>query len=268
MAGQRVNATYVDLVPDRTMTAQRTGPVEVRDSLDLDADGRFDLQINPIVTSVNFPSFSESRIMPLHNDVAIYSTSQGPVIIQFASNDTIQERMRQAYPQLPNVWSSRSTMYANIPPWLTRTGNNPAGIQNYGYWVGGQDGYVGVRLRSGTTGAWRYGWVRAQTIVNSTVSATIVVKDYALTNLALSQRSTLALGWQVSPVPTTAWISIKPPTPVSGQLTVVDAVGRVRLSAQFSPANAQFDLSGLPAGVYFMRLKTAREIFTQRIIKQ
>ncbi|MBF9143562.1 T9SS type A sorting domain-containing protein [Hymenobacter properus] len=269
LPGQRAGATYVDLIPDKTVAAQRPGTTEAKDSLDLDADGRYDLRINAVVSTVNFPSFSESRVMPLHDNVSIYSSSQAPAILRFAGNDTIQQRIPQPNPPLPpNAWGSRSTIYAYGPSWLTRAGNNPAGIQSFGYWLDGQDGYLGIRLRSSTTGSWRYGWVRIQAITNSTNSTTIVVKDYALANLALAQRTASAAGWQVAPIPATAWVTVKPPTPTSGQITVVDALGKVHLSGSFSPTNARFDISGLAAGVYFMQIKTTREAFLERMVKE
>jgi hypothetical protein len=269
LAGQTASTTYVDLLPDKAVSAQRSVLNEAQDSLDLDADGRYDLRLNPVVSAASYPSYAESRIMPMHDDVAIYSSSQSPYIIRFAGADTVQQRIQQPNPTIPpNVWGSRSTIYQYGSSWLTLAGSNPAGSQLFGQWLDGQDGYLGVRLRNGPAGTWRYGWVRVQSPAVSTGSATIVIKDYALSSTALSQNTASSRGWHIYPIPTADWLTVKPPTPATGQLIVVDAVGRARLSAPLSTTGNQLDISSLAEGVYILQIKTATQTTTERIIKQ
>ena len=267
-AGQPAGATYVDLVPDRVLSASKAGPNNVPDSLDLDADGRFDLRVAAYTNTSNFPSESEVRVLPLHDNVAIYSSSLAPLIRGFASGDTIQQRILEPIPPYaPYVWGSRSTIYPYSTSFLTRVGNNPAGIQNYGAWLGGQDEYLGVRLRASAGSAWRYGWVRLQvTALTNPVSVTI--KDYALANTVLTARSATAAGWQIYPSRVAEYLTVQPPLATPGTLLLLDVCGRQQLSLPLTGTRQQLDLSALAAGVYLLRLQTAAGGFVQRIVKQ
>lgn len=270
LAGQTAGATYVDLVPDKVLTATKIGVNNRLDSLDLDADGRFDLRFATSTNTSNFPSEWETRVLPLHDNVAIYSASQSPVIAGFTLNDTIQQRIAQPRPTLPpNVWGSRSTIYPYGFSYLTHQGNNPAGLQLYGAWLDTQDHYLGVRVRKSAAGGWRYGWVRLQVSnPNSSVTLTLVVKDYALGTTLLAQRPARTAGWQLYPVPTTGILTVQSATATTGQLTVSDAQGRVHLRRAFAGTSQQLDLAALAVGLYLIRLETSAGSFSQRIARQ
>ncbi|MVN77919.1 T9SS type A sorting domain-containing protein [Hymenobacter sp. HMF4947] len=268
LAGRAAGATYVDLVPDKVLVARKTGVSNALDSLDLDADGRFDLRLAAYTNTSNFPSEAETRVLPLHDNVAIYSASQAPYIVAFASNDSIQQRMAQPSPTAPpNVWGSRSTIYPYGSSFLTRFGNNPAGIQSFGYWLGGQEHYLAVRLRTGLAAGWRYGWVRLQ-VTNTADPVSLTIKDYALGSSVLAQQPARAAGWQIYPVPTTQLLTVQAAIATTGRLTIGDVCGRVHLSTSFTGTSQQLDLSALAAGLYTLRLETSTGNFTQRIAKQ
>lgn len=65
VAGRAAGATYVDLVPDKVLVARKTGVSNALDSLDLDADGCFDLRLAAYTNSSTFPSEAETRLLPL-----------------------------------------------------------------------------------------------------------------------------------------------------------------------------------------------------------
>lgn len=267
LAGQAVGATYVDLAPDRVLTATRTAS-NTSDSLDLDADGRFDLRFAAYTSTSTFPSELETRVMPLHDNVAIYSASQAPLVVGFISNDSIQQRIAQPSLTLPpNVWSSRSTIYPYGSSYLTHQGNNPAGLQSSGAWLGGQDRYLGIRLRSSAAAGWRYGWVRLQ-VTNYAIPVTLVIKDYALGGTLLAQQPARVAGWQLYPVPTTGLLTVQAATATTGLLTISDAQGRVHLRQAFAGTSQQLDLAALAAGLYLIRLETSTGSFSQRIARQ
>lgn len=83
------------------LTATKAGVNNRLDSLDLDADGRFDLHFAAYTNISHFPSESETRVLALHGKVAIYSASQAPSIAGFTSNDSIQQRIGQPSATLP-----------------------------------------------------------------------------------------------------------------------------------------------------------------------
>lgn len=263
LAGQTVGATYIDLIPDRVVSTTRTAN-NILDSLDIDADGRFDLRFDASYFTTSFSSLAETRTLPLHDNVAIYSASKSPLVFSFTSNDSIQQRIAQPSPTLPpNVWGSRSTIYGTSS--FTISASSPAGGQSYGAWLDGKDHYMGVRLRASAAGDWRYGWVRLQATSNST----LVIKDYALSgSTPLAQQPAQAAGWQFYPVPATNLLTVQAATTTTGQLTLSDAQGRVHLRQAFTGLRQQLDLSALAAGLYLVRLETSAGSFAQRITKQ
>jgi len=265
VAGQKFGITYVD-IPDIPLGAATSGPYTQLDSLDLDADGRFDLRFTAYASSSSFES--AARVLPLHDNVAIYSGSQSPVIVGFALNDSIKQRIAQPTPTLPpNVWSSRSTIYPSAPSYLTYEAYSPPSSQSYGNWLDAKDHYMGVRLRSTAAAGWRYGWVRIQ--VYSYANAVIfTVKDYALSPILLAQQPARAAGWHLYPVPTNNLLTVQSATAATGQLILSDAQGRVHLRQAFTGTSQQLDLSALAAGLYLIRLQTSAGSFTQRITKQ
>ncbi|TGE17566.1 T9SS type A sorting domain-containing protein [Hymenobacter elongatus] len=141
------------------------------------------------------------------------------------------------------------------------------GVQSFGAWLDGQDGYLGVRLR--TNDVWRYGWVRVQVASVATDQLTIIVKDCALPNTVLGKQSARATGWQIYPVPATDQVLVlAPATAGPGHITISDACGRRHVAAVLAGPRQSLDLSGLAAGVYVLRTATPTGSFTQRITKQ
>ncbi|MDO7874047.1 T9SS type A sorting domain-containing protein [Hymenobacter sp. ASUV-10] len=269
VAGSTTNARYINLRPNKVLAGQRPGVNQSTDSLDLDGDGRFDLQLTAVVSTVNFPSYAEAQVHPRHDDVALYSSSQAPALVAFAAADTIQARGPQPASSLPpNTWGSRSTIYPYGPSWLVRLNNNPAGNQSYGMWLGGQDHYLGLRLRAG--GSWRYGWLRLLVQTTGTDRLIIIIKDYALGNAVLAAAAAPSQPWQVHPTPTHDWLRIDlPPTATLRQLRLLDVCGRPVLTPAQLPADARLDLRALPAGTYLLhgQLTDGRQL-TRRIVKQ
>lgn len=70
------------------------------------------------------------------------------------------------------------------------------------------------------------------------------------------------------PNPTSDAVSVELPTEGAYRVYVIDAVGRVRKSVIFEGTKSQIDLSELPAGLYFVRVNTAEQVYNRRIIKQ
>lgn len=70
LAGQVAGATYVNVVPAKRLSATLAGDHAQTDSLDLDADGRFDIQLK-VALSTNLYPFVMSSVRALHNDAAL-----------------------------------------------------------------------------------------------------------------------------------------------------------------------------------------------------
>ncbi|MCB2379643.1 T9SS type A sorting domain-containing protein [Hymenobacter sp. BT635] len=266
LTGDIMPSRYTDLVPDQVLTARRAGPNIVSGLLDLNQDGRNDLEFTAYASSSSFPTDAEARLMPLHDDIRLYTDIQTPMIARFVPGDTIQHNIRQPNPLVPSrMWANRSTIYPYGFSWLTRLGSNPAGSNRFGNWLTTEDGYVAIRLMSLTVD--RMGWVRVQVSAVTTEQLTITVKDFSLSNVVLGQQKATQAGWQIYPVPAADYLMLQAPAATTGHLTVYDALGKPHLASSFTGTRHQLDLSALAAGMYVIRIETAAGTFTQRVTK-
>ncbi|MDO7887408.1 T9SS type A sorting domain-containing protein [Hymenobacter cheonanensis] len=275
LAGQTAGATYVDVVPDKRLSATLAGDHSQKDSLDLDGDGRFDLQFRVSLSTSLYPNVMSS-VRALHDDVALAQYTYVDYVKNYLSRDTIQQRLVNAFPALSiePVWVDKASIkYDYSAGRLTYKTGSPGGPQGSGLWLDGKDGYTAVRLRTTALGPWRYGWVRLQVLpainlsTNDYSEVTILVKDYAFTTTVLATWPASAAGWQLTPIPTAERLTVTAPAATTGQLVLRDVCGRVCLAADFAGKQQQLDLSTLAAGVYVLRITTAAGSLVQRVVK-
>lgn len=76
---------------------------------------------------------------------------------------------------------------------------------------------------------------------------------------------TNGLSCKVYPNPFTNWLRIECLTPIHS-IEIVDLQGRIVYSEAFS--QAKIDLSHLPAGFYILKVKSGKQVFQQKLIKQ
>ncbi|WP_165822135.1 T9SS type A sorting domain-containing protein [Hymenobacter edaphi] len=122
-------------------------------------------------------------------------------------------------------------------------------------------------MRAGN--AWRYGWVRLTML--DLFSSHFQVDAYALQAVPLAALpAQQAAAWQVYPVPAGEQLTIQPPAGGAARATLLDNLGRA-VAAPVELAGgrpAQLPLSGLPAGLYLLRVETPQGSFTRRVQKQ
>jgi len=265
VAGQTTGGSYSDISPDISLSATPVfangtagSNVLKIQTLDLDGDGRADLQFvaSGSITAGSLYQTYGTGVQMLHTDVQSYAS------IALRSTDTIQQRLtRPDATGQPGAWGAASTFTSYVYNPL-----NPANSVR-GDWTDKQDHYLGLRLRSNAAAAWRYGWLRVQ-VTSSSLPASLLAKDYALTAQTLAVLPPQAASWQLYPTHVADKLIIEPPSPAAqGQATVYDLGGRPLLRAALSGRKQLLELAGLAAGVYVVRLETPAGSFAQRISK-
>lgn len=262
LAGQTTSVNYASFTPAISLVANSSynngaGGGEIKtQSVDLDGDGRFDVEFRAygnMQVPTLYQSFSNTA-SALHTDVQFYGS------VSLSTTNVIQQSMSYAN-------STGSVGSWGTSAVFTNYYFNPTTPNSYtGDWVDKQDHYIGIRLRSSASAAWRYGWIRVQ-VTSYNGPASLLVKDYALTNTALAVQSAQAAGWQVYPTYVTGQLTIVPPAAAVAQLTLRDLCGRVQLQAVLPATSSQLDLSALAAGVYVLELEAKAGRFSQRISK-
>ena len=73
--------------------------------------------------------------------------------------------------------------------------------------------------------------------------------------------------WMLAPVPARQFIQVTLPEDQTGTFTVLDLMGRTRIEQTGVQGSERIDLSGLPAGTYFMRGRVGTRKQIQKFIK-
>ena len=78
-----------------------------------------------------------------------------------------------------------------------------------------------------------------------------------------------SISLKIYPNPSSSQVTIETSTvPVNGQLSIMNLNGQEVLSRQITEPKPQLDISGLPSGVYFVRLTSQGMVKVGKIIKQ
>lgn len=275
LAGQTVGATYTGLALTKTLHVQLQYPSAVNyvasDSLDLNADGRFDLRFSIFGNTPSGPGTSWAfwgTLKVLHSNVNALTHSEVSTVKNLSYGDTIQVKTFNTPTPHPFIWTSNPTR-----DYMLCSASSISSAANYGLWMDGQDGYLAFRIRPNSLGQWRYGWVRMQALpvqynVIKYGYMDIIIKDYALTTGILNGRAAMAAGWQIYPTLVADHIQVQSPLATTGNLTITDACGRLLQHAQLAAAGQQLNLSALAPGLYFLHVQTATGSFVQRLVKQ
>jgi|GEM_PF-3274335 len=242
-----------------------------RDSLDLDQDGRFDVRFTAsryyLFTPAapgSYPDVRDRRsttITLLHNDVQLLLGGRYITPFAFASGDSLSATSGSisAY----GTW----WQYSNLASDLYSSSASRLGVGYSGYWSTSQYKYIGIRLRAGNR--WRFGWINVQ-IPQLQPTPTINIDSYALQSTALAVRQVTGGNeqWQLFPVPALDHARIQFRQPTSGELCVLDALGRPVQRTTLHQQTAQLlDLTSLPAGMYAIQLTTTAGRSWQRLQK-
>lgn len=84
LAGQTAGATFVNLMPAKRLSATLAGDHVKTDSLALDADGRFDIQLK-VALSTNIYPYVQALMRELHNDAALAEYPNPDYVKHYAS---------------------------------------------------------------------------------------------------------------------------------------------------------------------------------------
>lgn len=268
-AGQTTGLAHYVLQPAFVMDARRNqgaSSTNLRDSLDLDKDGRFDITFsislwaNPSINNPNAFPYASTWIDVARSTemLKIYNTSgnyhfPGPVALVLGDiiEDTNAPYSNTTTPPIP-TWAPTP----NRGGMLSHEFYTPMGTQIGGSWRDMQPHYIGFRFRNGA--GWRYGWLKVQ-LSNITAGSrsTLTITEYAVqTSTALSVRSATKLSVHFFPNPTRDVLHI--PVTEKGRLTIFDTVGKAVLSQDLTGQLEQsVSVSTLPAGSYFVDIQSS-----------
>ncbi|UYZ57531.1 T9SS type A sorting domain-containing protein [Hymenobacter latericus] len=276
VAGQVSGLWHEVLVPERVLSSTLTyagpnTPLNTRrlDSLDVDADGRFDVFLSTDATlqAGKYPVASAHAWIS-GGEILKTQTTFKPTAVALAGGASIQD---SAQPFVPGsaipTWAA-ATINGQTDSQLTLAleASNPGGLQRIGEWRDGAPHYLGFRLGNAATG-YRYGWLLLQASVLYS-GCTLKATAYAVQQqTALPNKSAAAIhGFETSPNPVQQTLVAQ--VPVAGQLQIFDALGRRYHTQPVQAGPWQVDTAGWPAGLYFVSLTTRQGRVVQRVLKQ
>jgi hypothetical protein len=150
--------------------------------------------------------------------------------------------------------------------WASSYGNTNLPITSE--WVNIGDHYLGFTLVNSQDTI--YGWVRVNVTMSNSLYTT-TVRDYALNkypSLGI-ERNNSRIGFSTGPNPAGDKIYIVMNPPIDdGTLTVSDINGQELIKQKTMPGETTIDISSLRSGMYFIMVKSGKEVLVRKIIKE
>ena len=76
------------------------------------------------------------------------------------------------------------------------------------------------------------------------------------------------LQMKIYPNPAGSWLTIQLSSSATGQATIYDVIGKTVVQTELQNSRQTIDVSGLPEGLYFVRLTVGNKSVTKKIIIQ
>lgn len=238
--------TYTDIDPD--YAGAENGATY---DLDLNNDGIVDFKIN--YTS-NGPSFK--LMINANSSNAIAGTYLNPPY------------------KYPSVLEANAEIGADFPfTWVT--GNYQTLATSgyfgapYGYWFGAVDGYMGLRLKLGTSDY--YGWLRMDVAENG---RSFLVKDYAYEStpgdsILAGNTGNVGIGSFSESIykifAADQQVHVQVPQHTAGAITITNLLGSTVISIPINATEMTINLANQPAGIYLVSIFQDGETYTRKI---
>ena len=267
-ASANAQIVYTDVIPDivKTCSLPGTGICSEMDSIDLNNDGIFDLQLSLQTKNIARPNGLRSgfvKVSPLHGS-AIATNSSGPLYRNL--NDVI------------NSGGSWSTTADQIL--ISRSITNTGGTLVTGNWTAATDEFLGLTLVSGSQSY--YCWVRlnVSVVISGSTSATFTLKDYAynsIPNQAILAGQTTATGIiensfassiNLFPNPATNHLTVAlGSNNKKVEVTIADITGKVIYTTIATDTQkVEVNTKDFAEGIYTVQIQTADFIATKRLV--
>lgn len=149
--------------------------------------------------------------------------------------------------------------------WASSYGNT--GLPITSEWVNIGDRYLGFTLVNPQDTI--YGWVRVNVTMSNSIYTT-TVREYALNKYPMGiDGNNSNVGFSAGPNPAGDKIFIVIPQPmIDGILVVADINGQELIRQKITSGKTTIDISSLRSGMYFITVKSVKEILTRKIIKE
>ncbi|AYA37264.1 T9SS C-terminal target domain-containing protein [Hymenobacter oligotrophus] len=276
VAGQVSGLQHQVLTPERVLTSALTyaggnTPLNTRrlDSLDVDADGRFEvfLATDATLQAGKYP-IASAVVWIRGGEILKTQTTFRPTAVALPSGAPIKDSTLPFVPGSSAPTWAPATIGGYTDPELALAleASNPGGLQQLGEWRDGAPHYVGFRLGTASAG-YRYGWLLLQASVLYS-GCTLRAAAYAVqprTALPAQPAAELA-AFRAGPNPVLQTLHLQ--VPAAGLLHIHDALGRRYYGQPTGAGPLQLDVAGWPAGLYFASLTTDNGRVVHRLLKQ
>ncbi|MBN8679927.1 MAG: T9SS type A sorting domain-containing protein [Chitinophagales bacterium] len=222
---------------------------QLQDSLDLDMDGRYDLDF--WVEAAKVPDYFGGNIYLYgkHADVSVMLDSANEI-----------RALQAGHPILPvDHWSKPSledNYYQGV--FLAKYFGISGDLQQYGNWLTTATQYAAFRIKN-TAGDTLLGWLKVNaSVAPNGASAALKVQEWAIQSAPVVSVSAPELLWKpvLFPNPAKDQVWLSGPENQLATLRLWDARGNLCLSTSV-PGSASISLTNLPNGIYFWQWQGA-----------
>ena len=232
----------------------------------------YDISPDEVINTWNFLSVCINTSQPAtgsSSDLQIWNDAGSDINVRAQSSDC-EVLINGAQPAALSLNQS----IGSTGTWAVPTGSSYNELNNgsVGNWVGITDGYLGVRIKSGSN--WLYGWIRMDI---NTAGTSATIKDYAcntVANASINAGQTVTgidnfLGVNKNftsvypnPITTSAIMVFDPQITVkNAELIIYDLLGNtVKTISNINKTQVQIERDNLPGGIYLYQLRDENKI--------
>ncbi len=241
----RAQIRYTDIEPD-TLIAD-TNDIPGQYKLDLDGDGR-----------------SDYFVMHFYYPIPVY------VLSIYTEYNTAHEVLLDGENSVLALAAGEPIDDTRMNWHCSASGSQSDGMSFAASWFGSGDHYIGLRVRAGEV--WHYGWLRAEVAADQ---SSILLKDFAVhtqadTPIKAGETGMVAVHRLLAPADIDiavkgGFVTVLLPFDIPAEITVHDIIGRERFSHRTQGMQFTMNLSGIPQGVYFLRVNFPGQTIVKRV---